>query len=651
MSIFEVQGPDGKTYEVEAPSMEAAAEAIGSFGAMPAGGSSANKAGVDDFKNRLTVLGANAANTAGLGLGDEFTGMRAGIGSMLQGGDYLPAYQETRDKVRGDMATVNAEFPAMATTGKIAGAALPGLAISPLGTGKNVLETMFRSGGLGATEGALQGGGNADGRGIMGETIKGGLIGLGAGMAAPALVGMAARGKNFFTEDIPSMFGKESKGVANRAIADALVRSGKSVPDLDALLAASKAAGQPEYRLADALGLPGQRALNGITRAGGAPGDEVAEFLAARQLDQGDRVGSFIEDAFDVKGTTALKTKEGMIDARRIEDNANYAAAAANAAPVDVQSTVGMLDNTISKMADSGLAPTRVVDEFSKLRAKLAGVAPDGSPTTLSDYESVLDLWREVRDDVSKAYNSGNGALGEALKPIRDELKLALSQSSPDFLAANTASAASKGAIQAVDEGAAMATRGRAADTTSRYQSMPPASQGAARVGYGDKMLNYLERVTAPAANRAKALGSTKRVQEASAMATDAPLYSERLARENAMWETQNRALGGSRTADNLADQEAMNALAGGALDAAKSVGNFQFGDAVAKIAALLKPIAKGGQNTATRALIAKALLSGDPMTALAPAIAATGKSAAVRRAIEAAIRQPMREGGEALVQ
>ena len=38
MAIFEVQGPDGKTYEVEAPSMEAAAEAIGSFGAMPKGG-------------------------------------------------------------------------------------------------------------------------------------------------------------------------------------------------------------------------------------------------------------------------------------------------------------------------------------------------------------------------------------------------------------------------------------------------------------------------------------------------------------------------------------------------------------------------------------------------------------------------------------
>jgi len=44
--------------------LEMANELEGSFGATPAGGSSVDKAAVDDLQNRLTVLGANAANAA-----------------------------------------------------------------------------------------------------------------------------------------------------------------------------------------------------------------------------------------------------------------------------------------------------------------------------------------------------------------------------------------------------------------------------------------------------------------------------------------------------------------------------------------------------------------------------------------------------------
>ena len=654
MATFEIQGADGKTYEVQANSMEEAAAAMQSF-AMPKGGSSANVAGVDDFKNRLTVLGANMANSAGLGLGDEAMGLKAGIGSMLSGGDYLPAYQAERDKVRGDMATVNEAFPAMATTGKIAGAALPGLAASPLTAGASMLGTMARGGGLGAAEGGLQGAGNADGQDMTGETIKGMIFGGLAGVAAPAIVGLGARGKNFFTEDIPSMFGKGSVGGANRALTDAVSRSGKSLPDLDALLAASKAAGQPEYRIADALGLPGQRALNGITRAGGAPGDEVAAFLATRQADQGDRVGSFVEDAFDVRGTTALKTKDGLIKARGDAADTAYDAARGNAAPVDVRGALDVIDARIGGMSGSGIAGDSIDGKLASYRARLAGdgagLGPGVTGAELSDFDRVLSLKQSIQDDIGAAVRAGRNNEARELGKLASELDGALEASSDMYRTANDGFRAASQTIDAVDEGAAMAGRGRAADNVPRFQGMPAPAQGAARVGYGDELLNKLERVTSPTSNRAKALGSTKRVQEADAMATNPALYSERLGRENTMWETQNRALGGSRTADNLADQEAMSELAGGAMGAAKSAANFQFGDAVAKVASLLAPLAKGGQNTATRALIAKALLSGDPLTVLAPAIAATGKSSAVRRAIEAAIRQPMREGGRALVE
>lgn len=651
MAIFEVQGPDGKVYEVDAPSMEAAAEAIGSFGDMPKGGVSADPQGVSDFQNRLTVLGANAANMAGLGLGDETAGALAGAKSLLSGGEFLPAYRKERDAVRSDMATVNERYPAMATTGKLVGGALPALAASPAAIGKTGLETLLRSGGLGMVEGALQGAGNADGRGVLGETLKGGVIGLGAGVAAPMAVGLAAMGKNALKEGIPSLLGKAVATKANRGLAAAVARSGKTAPDLDALLAAAKAAGQPEFRLVDALGLPGQRMASGMARAGGAPGDEVAEFLATRQSGQPERVGAFVEDAFGVGGTTAAKTKAGLTEARSAAADAAYDAARGNAAPVDVRGALGVIDERIGGMKGSGVAGDAIDSKLAGYRARLAAQpGPDGVMRELSDFDRVLGVKQAVQDDIGAAIRAGRNNEARELGKLVKELDAALEASSDMYRTANDGFRAASKVIDAVDEGAMMAARGRAADNVPKFGAMAAAEQNAARTGYGDRLLAQLEAMTAPTANRAKGLLSPKRAAEADAMALDPKLYADRLARENAMWETQNRALGGSRTADNLADQQAMDGLAGGSFGAAKAAANFQFGDAISRLTAAFAPLLKG-QNEATRALIVQGLLSGDATKALTPVLKQAAKSAKVRRGLEAILRQPMREEGKALFQ
>lgn len=649
METYEVQGPDGKIYEVQAKSMEAAVEAINSFGEMPKGGSSVNKESAADLGNRLTVLGANAGNAMSFGLGDEFIGAKEGVKSMLSGGDYLPAYQGARDKTRADMATVNEAYPAMATTGNLVGSAIPAITSSPLATGKTLMETGLRGLGLGAAEGGLQGAGNADGRDMTAETIKGMMLGGAAGVAVPALIGAIGAGKNMLT----GVVGLGNTGKASRAISEALNRSGKSLPDIEAMLSAARAAGQPEFRVMDALGLPGQRAASGIVRAGSAPGDEVAQFLATRQSGQGERVGSFVEDAFGVGGTTAAKTKEMLTASRKSAADVAYDAARGNASPVDVDAALGVIDARIGGMKGSGITGDAIDSKLAGYRARLAG---DGAGlgngvtgATLSDFDRVLGVKQSVQDDIGAAVRAGRNNEAKELGKLVAELDKALEGASDMYRTANDGFRAASGVIDAVDDGAFMATRGRAADNVPRFQGMPPAAQGAARVGYGDKMLDQIERITSPTSNRAKPLQSPKRAAEAEAMAKDYPLYSDRLGRENTMWETQNRALGGSRTADNIADQSAMDGLAGGALGAARSAANFNFGDTVAKIASLLGAATKG-QTVGARALIAKALLSGDA-SILAPAIAKAGKNTAIRRAIEGLIRQPIREGGEASVQ
>ena len=647
MAIFEVQGPDGKTYEVEAPSMEAAAEAIGSFGAMPAGGSSVNPEGVADFQNRALTFGANAAQGMSFGLGDEASGAVAGIKSMLGGGDFLPAYRAERDDARADMATISERYPNAATGGYLTGAAIPALTASPLATGESMLGTMGRSGLLGMTEGGLQGAGNADGRGIVGETIKGGLIGLGAGIAAPAVIGAATLAKRGVFEGLPQMFGKASQTKANRAIADALMRSGKTAPDIDALIAAAAREGQPEYRLMDALGLPGQRAANGLTRAGGAPGDEVAEFLATRQSGQGERVGSFVEDAFDVKGTTAAKTQTGLIDARSTAADAAYDAARGNAAPVNLNDTIDVIDTLTKRdpiLGESALADTVIGKRLKALRAQMTN-----GDQQLIDFDSVLNIKQDMFTTMEALRKSGK-TVPKELSDVYGALDAALEGSSDMYRTANDGFRSASKVIDAVDEGALMATRGRAADNVPRFGAMAAAEQGAARTGYGDRLLSELENMKYPSTNRALITGSEKRTAEAAAMATDPQLYSSRIARERTMWDTQDKALKGSQTANNQADMAAMDGISGEAMQAGKAAANLQFGDMVQKVAGALGPILKG-QNEPTRMLIAQALMSSNAGQVLAPAIAQATKSAGVRRILEALLRQPMREGGEALAQ
>lgn len=649
----EVEPKKGKWAEAPAipdgMSPEEYAQSLG-FAPTP-GGVRVNPEGMADFQNRALTFGANAAQGMSFGLGDEAYGAIAGIKNMMGGGEYLPAYRAERDDARADMAIISERYPNAATGGYLTGAAIPALTASPLATGESMLGTMGRSGLLGMTEGGLQGAGNADGRGIVGEIIKGGLIGLGAGIAAPAVIGAATLAKRGLFEGLPQMFGRASQTKANRAIADALMRSGKTAPDVDALIAAATRDGQPEFRLMDALGLPGQRAANGLTRAGGAPGDEVADFLATRQSGQPERVGAFVEDAFGVKGTTAAKTQQGLIDARSTAADAAYDAARGNAAPVDIRGALGVIDARTGGMAGSGVTGDGIDAKLLGYRDRLAAQpGPDGVMRELSDFDRVLGVKQAIQDDIGAAVRAGRNNEARELGKLVKELDAALEGSSDMYRTANDGFRSASKVIDAVDEGAMMATRGRAADNVPRFGAMAAAEQGAARTGYGDRLLAQLETMSAPTANRAKPLLSPKRAMESDAMATDPRLYADRLGRENVMWETQNRALGGSRTADNLADQGAMDGISGEVMQAGKAAANLQFGDMVQKVAGALGPILKG-QNEPTRMLIAQALMSSNAGQVLAPVIAQASKSAGVRRILEALLRQPMREGGEALAQ
>jgi hypothetical protein len=166
--------------------------------------------------------------------------------------------------------------------------------------------------------------------------------------------------------------------------------------------------------------------------------------------------------------------------------------------------------------------------------------------------------------------------------------------------------------IEAVDKGRAASQRGRYEDTIPAFQSLSPEEQAAFRAGYADPLIAQVQQAPV-GTNKARAL-----INDASA--AEFPVFAapgrgdqlgRRLTREQTMYETRNAAVGGSKTADNLADEAALsivdpsvisNIFSGNLWGAAKS--------ALAQSLASLK-----GQPASVRERIARALIQNDPKT------------------------------------
>lgn len=617
--------------------------------------------------------GAALAMGAGQGLGfGGFDEAVAGAGSLFGNGyDYELARMREADR------RAQQDHPGAYYSGLIPGAVASSvgagkfLGVNPVG--KTATGTLARGAGIGGTEGAIFGGLSGEGGNDRAkEAIRGGLIGAGVGMAAPPAVYMATKGARVAGDvlggGIDAAFGRANADRAGRAVVDTVKKSKKNMDEISAYLHAAAREGQPEARLMDATGKAGQRRASGIVRTGGDGAEELAQFLERRQLGQADRVGGFVEDAFGFngKGTgqtlpidprnpvplsssqilagpqrSAAQTTDALTAARGSAADRAYGAAREGAAPVDVRGALAAIDDRIGGMSGSGVTGDGIDAKLARYRDRLAApsgkLEPGVSARELSDFDRVLGVKQAVQDDIGAAVRAGRNNEARELGKLVKELDSALESSSGPYRAANDGFREASGVIGAVDEGTHMAARGRATDNVQRFGGMPRDQQSAARIGYGDNLLGRIEAATAPTSNKAKVLQSPKRDAEAAAMALDPALYGRRLSRENDMWQTQNRALGGSLTADNLSDvaDGGMIADAGRALKSGLS-GNF--GNALGTVGARVAQAA-GGQNEATRSIIAKMLMSSEPEKVLAKALRKESMSQGRKRILESLTR------------
>jgi hypothetical protein len=372
--------------------------------------------------------------------------------------------------------------------------------------------------------------------------IGGGLSAGGAIIGgAASKIGSAVRGR----------FAPEA--AARSQLARGITESGMTPADVEAALQQAQLEGQGNFSVADALGNSGQRMLSTAARANGEGRTNVVNYLENRQAGQGRRVTNALSEGFEAP-ETAAQTERRLTQARDETADEQFGAVRDDARPVDASNVIANIDRTVSPGTAFGTGITN-----DSAEAALAGIRnklTDGR-SNLTVFQAVQRVRGDVSDMAQSAAQSGYGNKARLLRGVLRQLDQSLESSSEGFLQANRNFAQATRDIEAVQAGRTAALRGRTEDTVPAFQRLTPEGQVGYRAGYVDPLIEAAQG-GAYGVNKARPLTSDAFRDEAAAMAPGNDLMQRRIGRENTMFQTRNTALGGSKTADNLADQEAM---------------------------------------------------------------------------------------------
>ncbi|MGW6778974.1 hypothetical protein ACWF50_13135 [Brucella pseudogrignonensis] len=567
MSKFHITAPDGSEYEVEGENQEGALQAL----QQHLGQQSA--AGPDDSA-RNSVLGKidtamrGAADTLSFGLDNNIAAAGDALfnpifGTGQDGDSFSERYNKDLAQQRGiDQADHDNRF-GYRLSGQIGGGLAQGvgLAKNGLSLGAKALEAqkgLMKVAGASALDGAGLGAAQGFGSGEDGFENRlenaelGTLTGLGVGFAAPvAMAGIGGVAKSAIGT-VGAHFNPQP--YADGALNAMLRRSGRSVDDITKAVAAARDDGQDMFNVADAMGYEGRRGLSSLVRTPNSVRQKIFEQLAQRQTGQGDRLGSALADGFDAHQTAAIRTQI-MKQMRKEMADQNYSAAREAGGAVDLSPVIQHIDDIlrpgVQQLVDpaDNLARDSIERTLMGYRARMT----DGQ-SMLSDFNRTLNL----KTDVGDAAERSGGNASRILGGLNAKLDSALEEASPLYRNANDTYRQHSKVIEAIEAGSKAASpRVRAADNVDAFGKMGADEQAGFRPGYADPLIGRIEAASAsPMTNKARPLLSQKYAEEFPAFADPekAAQMGRRINREQKMFDTMSEALGGSKTANNLAD-------------------------------------------------------------------------------------------------
>jgi len=402
--------------------------------------------------------------------------------------------------------------------------------------------------GVGAFSGAMEGNGLAE-RGA--NALKGGLLGFGVGGIVPPALALGGAAVSPLVSNLRAR--ANPQGFAQTQVARAVSESGMTPADITGAVQAAARDGQGVFTVADAMGNAGQRMLSTTTRAPGQARTDVVNFLDARQAGQGRRVSNALAEGFDAP-QTAAQTEARLTAQRGAQADADYSAVRADAGQVDLVRPINQLDRIIGTQPGQVVTPANdSIEAFlTPYRQRLARVNPD-------DFEAVQRIRGDLSDAAQSARQGGQGNRARLIGNVVRELDTAMEGASQGFRQANRNFSQATRNIEAVDTGRTAAARGRTEDTIPAYRGLTGEGQQAFRAGYVDPLIGRVQGAPV-GTNKAREFTSDAFRDEAAAIA---PMRTQtqmtnRLGRENTMFQTRNAATGNSKTIENAADDAAM---------------------------------------------------------------------------------------------
>lgn len=526
----------------------------------------------DSTMGKIDTFMRGAADTMSFGLADEIAAGGDALfnpifGTGNDGASLSERYNANLEIERGTDAADSRDRLGYRLSGQIGGgvAGGVGLAKSGLSMTSNAIDKGAKLANVAkasAAEGAILGAGQGFGSGEDGfvnrltSAAGGAAVGLGAGAATP----YATAGTGAFLRSIlaPVVARVRPGQAADRAMGAALQRSGKTPDEIAGIMQSAIDDGQGGYAVADALGHAGQRMLSSVARTPNDARQEVVNQLLTRQSGQGDRLSNAVAEGFGAPDTAARRTTD-LTRARDTEANQLYGAARANAGAVNVTPVLETIDQTLRPGVNQIVTPRDRIahDSIEGALARVRSMISDGQ-SQVTDFNTLFRAKLDLDDMITKAEGQGAGNRAFYLTEVKRRVDEALSEASPAYRQANDTFAQRSGVIDAVDTGrAATSGRQRSSDTIADFATMSPDQQAAFRAGYADPLIARIEAASAsPTTNKARMLNTPKFREEFQQFAEpgQAQQLGRRVGREQRMFETLNQAVGGSRTADNIAD-------------------------------------------------------------------------------------------------
>jgi hypothetical protein len=455
MPIFDVQGPDGKAYQVDAPDIHAASSALLSapVASIPFGAT-------DELAHAFTMGLTRPVNAAVTAIGpgiNQLLGRGNGetVGQAFQRGER--EYDAARAAYKQGSPIASTALDVLGGAGSMGGltGALPATALGRVAQGARI----------GGTYGGIEG--LADASGNLSDRVQGGIMSALMGGAIGAAVPAAIDTARVVTAPVRAMISaaRNPEQAAIRQVGQAMADDAISPAAARAALDEARQQGVRDMTLADVAGPNAQRLTAVYAKSPGPAKAAAMDFLESRAATRGENIVDVIRPDLG-NPETAYLAIDRLIAQRAALARPAYEKAMADGADgvwnKDLQRLAGApAIQEASHAAIPSLANRGIAEGFAAPRQNpltfnsetgLASLSklPNGN-TRVPDLRFWDQVKRGLDAQIAKAKNFGDNAKVAELTGLKNELVTQLDKAVPSYARARQifeSPSASKDAIE-----------------------------------------------------------------------------------------------------------------------------------------------------------------------------------------------------------